>query len=114
MRLAFLLVLACVTMSFAGTNPVDMIKGLNNLNGVLTAVFGVGFLGALGWIAKLQLGTKKVKLAVAAWTEAIAELRKRATDPELRRDFDAAFERTADILDDLKMKDLADKLRKAL
>jgi hypothetical protein len=112
--LVLVMVLVLASSAFCATNPLEALKGLSNLNGILTAVFGVGLFGALGWIAKLKIGANKITKMIGAWSEAIAEVRKKATDPELRADLDSALERTADVLDELNLKDQAKKLRAAL
>lgn len=97
----------------AGYQIGDISKGIVSVNTILGA-FGLSITGLLLWIAKLKMGGSKVATAVKEWTEAIAFVKTKVTDPELRKTLDDAFEATADVAEEFKLKDIAKTLRAAL
>lgn len=98
------MVVVCMLVACKGSieeiNP-DTIMSLLGSGG---AGLGIGLIGFL------SLG-KKFKKAIKEITEAVILIRKKITDKEILHETDEACESIADICEQLKMKDIAKKLR---
>lgn len=90
-------------LAFAG-NTANVSPSIIKL---VSGVFGVGFFGSIGVIFLLRKAIKET-------TEAVLIVKKRVTDKEVLKEIDQALEAIADVLVKVKMKSLADKVRKVL
>lgn len=102
--LLLVMVIICLGVACKGSIKDINPDALMSLLGSGGAGFGIGLIGLL------SLG-KKFRKAVKEITEAVILIRRKITDKEILHETDEACESIADICEQLKMKDIAKKLR---
>ena len=103
---------ACIlvpTMAFGADGTTEAVK--SNIFTVISSALSLVFGGGL--ISKIRI-LSNTKKAIKEVTELLTMIRLKVTDRALLKEADEATEAVADVLESIKLKDLADKLRRAL
>lgn len=100
------LLAATVIMAEGGT------ESRSDILGFLSTIFGVSFAGVSAILMRLMRVISKSKAALNKVTGLCESLKAKVTDPELKKEADHATEAVADVLDELKMNSMGDRLRR--